>query len=216
MKRGTDLSGIRFGKLLVIGLNHGQWECLCDCGKTCFYDRLVLDGHRRRPCRSCGCSSKSQNGLAITPTGYVWRGMIDRCTNPLNKGFKNYGGRGIQICEFLKQSVANLISIIGERPIGLSIDRIENSLNYSCGSCEHCIQNGWKKNIRWATIVQQNRNTRANTFVWICGIRKCVAEWAELAGIKRSIVLYRLKHNWPKQFLFVPVGTHLARLFNLG
>lgn len=73
--------------------------------------------------------------------------MIQRCTNPAATGFENYGGRGIAICERWRD-YQNFLDDMGERPTGLTLDRIDNDRNYEPGNC------------RWATWSEQMRNRR--------------------------------------------------------
>lgn len=205
-----NLSGRRFGSLLVIGLKKGIWECRCDCGRICYRDRCKLvSGYKTRPLKSCGCKMHWQKGLSVTPTGHSWANMVKRCFNKKDKSYKHYGGRGIRVCEFLSASIANLISVIGLMPDGLSIDRNNNDGHYSCGRCPECVKYNWPLNIRWATDKQQQRNTSTNHLLTIGGMTKCIAEWTEYANLPLGRVLYRLNAGWPKYALLAPASADL-------
>ncbi|EOK5450695.1 hypothetical protein ACM6ST_006459, partial [Pseudomonas aeruginosa] len=87
-----------------------------------------------------------------------WSNMIDRCTNPSNKRYVDYQGRGITVCERW-MTFANFLADMGERPDATSLDRIDNDAGY------------FKENCRWATALEQMNNTRRNTFVEYLGRR---------------------------------------------
>ena len=89
------------------------------------------------------------HGLGGTPTYRSWYSMLQRCTNPRDLGWTNYGGRGIKVCdEWL--TIEGFVRDMGLRPVGMSLDRIDTDGNYEPGNC------------RWATVTEQNRNRTYN------------------------------------------------------
>jgi hypothetical protein len=98
---------------------------------------------------------REQNGGAYKS----WSSMKDRCANPGHIGWENYGGRGITVCAGL-MDYEDFVAVMGDRPKGTSIDRIDNDGGYWCGSCEECKGSGRPKNVRWATRHEQLTNTR--------------------------------------------------------
>jgi hypothetical protein len=87
---------------------------------------------------------------AASGTYSSWQSMVNRCTNPTNKNFKEYGGRGITVCDRWRgrDGYSNFVEDMGERPDGMSIERVENSSGYE------------KSNCRWATPLEQAQNRR--------------------------------------------------------
>jgi hypothetical protein len=160
MPKPADISNHRFGRLTAICALHTDannkvvWLCQCDCGNSC--NRRVGDLRTRKNC-SCGCGKSFKHGYARTkvhPLYDAWHNIVQRCTNPNRPGFKNYGARGIQVCERWKDFtnfLADILAEIGERPPGLSIDRINNDGNYEPG------------NVRWSTQSEQTKNRRPVT-----------------------------------------------------
>jgi len=86
-----------------------------------------------------------------TPTYGTWMAMRRRCQNPGDRRFKDYGGRGISVCERWDSSFENFLADMGERPAGMTLDRIDTNGNYEPGNC------------RWATPIQQRANRRDST-----------------------------------------------------
>lgn len=168
----TDLNGHRFDRLIVIGLSHrdscnrAMWKCLCDCG-NCISRRgdYLLKGRNQ----SCGCLAReissltrkriqTKHGLSDTPIGHSWMAMMDRCFNPKSKSWNRYGGAGRTVCEFIRSTPINLLLLIGERPNGTSLDRLNNDGFYTCGQCAECLNKKWPFNVGWSTPTQQRSN----------------------------------------------------------
>jgi hypothetical protein len=195
--------GERFGILTVIEpagkakSGHMQWKCLCDCGKE-----TVALGHniRKGNTTSCGCrwrkhGQSNGNGGRPTSTYKRWGGILDRCTNPNNKKYHLYGGRGITVCDRWRESFTAFLEDMGERPSKKhSLDRYpDQNGNYEPGNC------------RWATIREQNRNKSSNRLVTFQGETLTIAEWAERKGMIWETLDGRLKKWTVEKALTTPV-----------
>lgn len=112
---------------------------------------------RHRKCRDCvlgsrvSLSGELHHATRRTPTYNSWKAMIRRCTDPNSNGWKYYGGRGITVCDDWLHNFATFLDEMGERPEGMTLDRIDSDGNYEPGNC------------RWATPKQQAANRRAAT-----------------------------------------------------
>ena len=103
------------------------------------------------------------HGESRNPVYRVWLAMVQRCHNPKNRHYINYGARGIRVCKRYQQSFRAFYEDIGPRPKGMTVDRENNDGHYSCGKCEKCRDNGWAMNIRWANRHQQILNRRLSS-----------------------------------------------------
>jgi hypothetical protein len=143
---------------------------------------------KRRSCRDCAAARRLE--LAAEKQKYgglrdVHFGMMQRCTNQNNGHFRNYGGRGIQVCdEWRSFQVFHEWARAHGYADGLTIERRDNNSGYSPENCY------------FATRKTQARNRRSNRIVTIKGVSKCVAEWSEEHGIPKYAVYARVKQGW--------------------
>lgn len=189
-----NLVGSRFGRLVVSDRapnksardTNARWNCICDCGnETIAYGQDLRRGKQR----SCGCydaEQKLKHGMSAQPEYRAWLAMLDRCGNQQNKAWKNYGGRGISVCDRWK-SFESFFADMGKRPSAKhSIDRIKNEGNYEPSNCH------------WATNREQLNNRRGNRHIEWQGKTKTIAEWAVFLGIKDNVLRQRLDdYGWP-------------------
>lgn len=113
--------------------------------------------------------------------------MIQRCHNPGNKDYKNYGGRGIEVCEMWRESFEAFLLMVGKRPFPeATIDRIDSNGNYE------------PSNVRWASRAEQNLNTRSNVRLTIDGETKAVSEWSRdsRCPVNMFVIYKRLERGW--------------------
>lgn len=195
-KRFKNLTGLQFGRLTVAsfaGRSAGKsrasvWNCVCECGEL---RRVQTPDLTKGRTVSCGCYSldrSTTHGHArreqFSPTYDSWRGMMERCYNESSQSFKDYGARGVTVCERW-HTFANFLADMGERPDrGHSIGRVKGDLPYDPGNC------------RWETRVQQNRNRRNSHMLTHGGVTDCLAGWADRVGIKAGILSKRLRRGW--------------------
>jgi len=184
-----NLIGMKFGRLTVADRaeNDGRnirWNCICECGgKAICRTSSLLSGNSK----SCNCLSvdnlikrSTTHGQSKTKIYTQWSDMKNRCNNPKNSHYKNYGGRGIEVCKEWNEDYLVFIKWASENGYDkkLEIDRINVNGNYEPSNC------------RWATIKQQSRNKRNTFYLKIDGVIKPFAEWCEIYDIN-----YKLAHE---------------------
>lgn len=175
---------IRSGKLYN---GKTRWLCQCECKNLTIVNNSDLKSGKHI---SCGClkdvktSARSlKHGMTYTPTYASWSTMIQRCTNHKNPRFKDYGGRGITVCDRWLNSFDDFYADMGERPEKMTLDRIDVNQNYELINC------------RWATKKQQSRNLRNNRIAIINGQRKTAVDIAEEYGVKYATIISRMNRG---------------------
>ena len=204
MKPILDLSGRKYNKLLVIKYAYTKdsqvyWNCLCDCGNETTVYRSDLVQNKTK---SCGClkklGSRKTHGFSNSGLYNKWYGLVDRCTNQYIEAYKDYGGRGITVCDEWKNDFLQFYNWSMENGYkkGLQIDRIDNNGNYCPENC------------RFVTPEENCRNKRNNLLVEVDGVVYCFTEALEKFGkVSRTTAQYRIKKGIdPKIALMSPPG----------
>lgn len=155
--KAVDLTGSRFGRLTVTSFSESRmqgankrrfWNCICDCGISIEVLGLSLSSGNTK---SCGCfrdEQQSTHRMSKTKEYRAWHAMWQRCSNPKNVRYSDYGGRGITVCDQWKSFEA-FYSDMGDKPSpDHSIDRMDNERGYEPGNC------------KWSTRSEQQRNKR--------------------------------------------------------
>ena len=202
----ADLTGKKYGMLTVLSFScrekkDNKWLGRCECGKE---KEIWARAFKSGSTISCGCHRKKilshkTHGLSNTKLYACWHSMIERCFNPNSKAYRNYGGRGISVCDewtgkdgfmsFYLWSISNGYSV------GLSIDRIDNDKEYSPNNC------------RWATRTEQQNNKRTNKRITYNGETHTYAEWERILGLRRGLIKTRMSKGnlTPEEALTKPV-----------
>ena len=196
MSKFIDLTDQKFDRLTVLerveNTKKGRacWKCQCSCGNT----TTVPSGDLRSgKTKSCGCLNNelrlkrsTTHGMTHSPEYNVWHHMIKRCHNPTNDRFKDYGGRGITVCDEWRHDFMAFYNHVGKRPSKkLMIERVDNSKGYIPG------------NVIWETRQAQANNKRNNHKITIHGWTMNLCQWARFVGKNYHLVQYRLKKGWP-------------------
>lgn len=208
-----DLTGKKFGKLTVIKrvgsdkYKNAVWLCRCDCGKESI---RVTSRLKSGYTKSCGCLSVQKllernikHNQTNTRLYKIYKGLFQRCYVTSNPAYKNYGGRGIKICDEWIDKKSGFINfynwaINNGYKDNLSIDRINNNGNYEPNNC------------RWSTRKQQSNNRRSNHYITYNGETHTLKEWSEILNISYSMLNHRIQRNWDlEKALFFPSRKEL-------
>lgn len=198
-----DRTGHTFGRLTVIsrGSNASdgevRWLCKCECGNT----TEVRSSHiRAEQVRSCGClaydnKSRKIGGLSTHHDYGRWCQMIKRCYDPNHKGYRNYGGRGITVCDKWRSSFAAFLQDMGPSPAGMTLERLDNDKGYSPENC------------RWATRQEQTENKRNNRMMIFNDKPQTITNVARQLGCTPAKLAYRLDVMQLPETLAADMGT---------
>jgi len=192
MKKLTDLTGQKSGKLTIISYSHrvgrqNYWICECECGTTKpINHRHLMD----ESTKSCGCLNGEFHGLSTDKIYKAYRSMLSRCNNHKDKDYANYGGRGIKVCDRWS-SPTLFIQDMGMPPTKThTLDRIDVNGNYEPSNC------------RWATRLEQENNKRRNVYYDYKCERFTLSQLSRLISIPRSTLENRLKRGWDQNRVF--------------
>lgn len=195
MNKTLDLAGKQFGKLTVIERienrgKHAQWLCKCECGNDY---RVITGSLTSGNTKSCGCLTVATHGMARSRAYKIWRGMRERCFNKNFHHFKDYGGRGITVCEKWLTFDGFWEDMKHGYMDDLTLDRKNVNGNYEPSNC------------RWATMEEQQNNKRCNVLIQIGDEVRNIAEWSRFSGIGFTTIWERLKSGKSGTDLIKPV-----------
>jgi hypothetical protein len=214
MARTNVKVGDVFGRLTVVrqwGKNKRQeclWLCQCECGavRTVVKSGLLNRGNTK----SCGCLAKdvtikrnTSHGKTGSRVYTAWQNMLRRCSDPKQKNYQRYGGRGVTVCDewdpLRGGSFEAFYAFMGDPPDGLSLDKdVRGGIGCLIYSPETC---SWQDRETQATYTRQTR------WLTLDGVKQTIAQWAEDLGMNRSTITYRLKRGWSlREALLTPKG----------
>lgn len=186
-----------------------RFLCKCDCGNEAIVRLTSLRSGRTR---SCGCymrkravESNTVHGCFGTRLYGIWNGMLNRCRNPKVKSYRNYGAKGITVCEEWLSFVVfkDWATLHGYRD-DLTIERKNGKGNYEPSNC------------KWATMKEQGNNRDGNDVIEYRGVKMTRKQWSEKIGIEQGTIGLRLAHGWSVEramtVLPIPGGRHNAKL----
>lgn len=190
-----DLTGLKFSRLFVLSLSkvqkgHNYWLCQCECGTFKVVNECSLKSGK---IKSCGCLNKELSRMRMTKHGLwdtrlykIYDGIKQRCYNKKNKSYKNYGGRGIKMCDEWQNDFMTFYnwSINNDYREDLTIDRINNNGNYEPSNC------------RWVDIKTQANNKRNNHYITYNNETHTIAEWSRLLNISIHALRHRFERGW--------------------
>lgn len=209
MGRFQDLTGMRFGRLTVIeraengvccGKPTVRWLCKCDCGNM-----ITTEGHslKRGRTKSCGCLNREvqkreaktraiKHGGSRTRIYHIYNHMKARCLNENNPKYKNYGGRGIKICDEWLEDFSSFQnwSLSNGYDDSLSIDRIDVDGDYCPENC------------RWADSYMQANNKTTTVRITVDGETHSVSEWMRITGARRDTIMRRMRNGYQGMDIF--------------
>jgi hypothetical protein len=189
----AKIEGKLYGKLTVVSFSHVNakrrmsiWNCICACGKECKVSLMEL---RTGDTISCRCYRKEvpkkiKHGLINHPLYQVWADLKRRCYYEMSANYKDYGGRGIRVCDEWRNNFISFYnwSLANGYKKGLQIDRYPNNDgHYEPNNC------------RFALPVENMGNRRCSIYIEIDGITKSPKEWGEQFMINPTCIANRCR-----------------------
>lgn len=204
----TDLTGLQYGRWNVVSFAfarkpHQYYHCRCQCGT----ERVVqANSLKTASSVSCGCYRKEAvseaNGthrMCGHPAYQSWSGMKRRCQDPKLLNYKEYGARGISVCETWQTFEGFWADMGPSWAPGLTIERNDNDGNYELGNC------------RWATMLEQAQNKRNSRLLDTPWGAITQSEAARRSGITAQIISSRRRAGWPPEALLLPPSNRWSR-----
>lgn len=192
MPSALKLDGQRFGRLIAMERKHQDshgawvWLCRCECGRYVLVRGATLRGGKTSACAHCAAIVRNTTHGGTGTVFYSrWRAMLDRCENRHHRGWLNYGGRGIKVCDEWHDFAAFSRDMRPSFRSDLELDRTDVNGHYEPGNC------------RWITHAEQQNNRRNNHRLTWAGRTLSLAEWSSLLGLKPNTLLYRIRRGWP-------------------
>lgn len=198
MRQMVEMVGKTFGNLTVIrrvesrilpsGQHKTMWECKCSCGNTYIAEGYNLRNGVSRQCSKCSRKASAEkrkiHGLSDSRLQHIHSGMMARCTNKNHTYYKNYGGRGISVCDEWYGSKGFPAFVEWAKSSGysdcLTLDRIDNNGNYCPENC------------KWSTRKEQANNTRRNKVICFNGETHTLSQWADIYHMDQDLLGRRL------------------------
>ncbi len=216
-----DMTGERHGEWLVLRPAPGhipgrpiKWVCRCSCGVE---DTVIGDNLRRSAsirCKKCAGKMRAPwlkkhlpgktHGRSDDPVYLIWKLMRRRCFNPKDVGYKDYGGRGITMCARWANSFEHFITDMGERPPGMTIERVDNNGPYT------------KKNCKWIPGAAQRSNTRHVHRITYKNVTRPAWHWAQDLGMTNTGFMYRLRKWGMSRAVTTPVNQRCQEAGRAG
>lgn len=200
-----DLTNMKFGRLKVVKYLYTKqkkaiWLCQCDCGNSINVNAGALTSGNTK---SCGCLKhdiakkhysqlNKKHGMKNTKIYKKWLAIKKRCSKQYTKDYKNYGGRGIKVCDEWKNDFMNFYNWAIENGYreDLTLDRIDVNGNYEPNNC------------RWITNLEQQNNKRNNRYIEYNKEKHTISEWSRLTGINKNTLLQRINRKIDKNKIF--------------
>lgn len=193
----VDLTGEKFGRLTVIGLDDKPgrktyWICQCECGNV---KSVRSDSLKQGVIKSCGCLKKEQDKTNLTANHShkmsgtrlyeIWQGIKGRCYNPHDTRYHRYGGRGISVCDEWRESFETFCQWALKNGYSdeLTIDRTDNDGNYCPENC--C----------WRNSKEQSNNRSTNINITIGNSTRTLTQWCEIFELDSKVVFARYNRN---------------------
>lgn len=191
MRKMRNLTGEKFGRLLCMATldertrnGHVQWKCKCDCGKE---TTVTVGNLSTGNTKSCGCieNGKKTHGQSSTNLYKVWSSMKHRCSNPNDKSYAIYGGKGISVCDdWLSFQRFNNWAQESGYEAGLTLERANNNKNYCPENCT------------WIPKGKQSENTSRCKVITYGGRTMILMHWSKHLNVPYSLLQSRLKRGW--------------------